>query len=111
MLGDENTISYNVEVKKLDDILFNKVEKIDLIKLDVEMHEIEAIEGMMKLITRDSPSILIEILNDHIGCEIQKKINQIKYNFYNIDEVNGFKKVKKLTKSLGYNFLITKNYL
>ena len=50
-----------------DEIVINK---IDLIKIDVEMHEPEAIEGMIDILKRDRPFILIEILTVEIANKI-----------------------------------------
>ena len=102
----KNRVSYEVEVVSLDTFneLFGK--KIDLLKIDVEMHEPEAIEGMIKIIERDKPAILIEILNDDMGSRIESQISKFDYNYYTIDEINLPKKVNKLVKSECYNFLL-----
>lgn len=99
-------ISYDVDVVKLDtlDFLFNK--KIDLIKLDVEMHEPEAILGMIDIIKRDKPTILIEILNDELAVNIENQINDLNYLYFSIDEINPPKREFKLKKSGCYNYLI-----
>ena len=75
------------------------------------MHEPEAIEGMIKIIKRDKPTILIEILNDDVGKKVESLISSVNYNFYNVNEKSGLKKVEKLTKSTSFNFLLTKNIL
>ena len=79
---------------------------IDLIKIDVEMHEPQALEGMKGIIHKYKPTILIEILTDEIANEIEKIIQNIGYKYYNIDEINRPKLVKKLSKSKHCNFLI-----
>jgi FkbM family methyltransferase len=107
MLKDINeTISYPVEIIKLDEFEELKDKKIDLIKLDVEMHEPEALEGMIKMIKRDKPSFLIEILTDEIADKIESIIGDLNYLYFSIDEINQPKKVDHLRKSEHYNFLL-----
>lgn len=100
-----NRISYDVTVVKLDDLKELKNKKIDLIKLDVEMHEPEAIEGMIELVKRYKPFILIEILTNDIGSKIQEIFSALNYSYFNIDEINIPRKVEVLTASDHYNFL------
>jgi len=107
MLEDlENRVSYTVEVICIDNLDLLIGNKVDLIKLDVEMHEPEAIEGMLNTIKRDKPSILVEILTDEIGKQIQELLKNEDYSFYSIDEVNPPKKVMNLKKSDHYNYLL-----
>ena len=103
-----NRISYDVEVIQLDNFeeLANK--KIDLIKLDVEMHEPEAIEGMINLIKKNQPTILIEILNSEIGEKIEKLLSDIEYYCFSIDEENEPQHVPKIKESDFHNLLLIK---
>jgi len=103
-----NRISYDVEVVQLDNFeeLANK--KIDLIKLDVEMHEPEAIEGMINLIKKNQPTILIEILNSEIGEKIEKLLSDIEYYCFSIDEENEPQHVPKIKESDFHNLLLIK---
>lgn len=55
--GDEKEIQ--VDAKVLDDLF--EGEKIDFIKMDIEGHEIEALNGLSKLISAQMPTILIEV--------------------------------------------------
>ncbi len=106
LIDCDNQISYEVDVVELDsfELLSNK--QIDLIKLDVEMHEPEAISGMINIIRRDKPTILIEILNDDLAERIENQINDLNYLYYSIDEINQPKRELKLKKSGCYNYLI-----
>jgi FkbM family methyltransferase len=105
----ENRISYEVDVIDLDNFEPLKSIEIDLIKLDVEMHEPEAIEGMIEIIKRDQPFLLIEILSNEIANKIQSIFSSFEYSYYNIDEVNIPKKVENLTASAHYNYLFVPN--
>ena len=107
----EGRIHYQVITVALDDFEELKYKKIDLIKLDVEMHEPEALKGMINMIRRDKPTILIEILSDEIAGQIQHILDGLHYNFYVIDEINPAKKVESLSKSSHFNFLLTQDQL
>jgi len=103
----DDYIEYSVNVSTLDEELFDKVGKVDLIKIDVEMHEPEVIQGMLKIIHRDQPTIIIEILTDEIGNRIQELLIGQPYKFFAIDETKGLIPSKNLQKSPSFNFLIT----
>lgn len=84
------------------------VVKIDLIKIDVETHEPELLEGFGKYLKQFEPTMLIEILDDMIAAKVYVFIKGIPYLYYNINEQKGPRKTETLSKSDGYNFLICK---
>lgn len=74
-----------VEVKKLDDYKFNDV---DLIKIDVEGHEFNVIEGAIETIKNSFPILLVEIEQRHTKKPIDDIFNlilQIGYDGYFLD--------------------------
>lgn len=99
-------ISYLVEVVDLDNYAPIKDLKINLVKLDVEMHELEALQGMSKLIINSRPVILIEILTEDLGSDIMRFFEKLNYYYFNIDEEHGITEVSKITKSNTYNYLL-----
>ena len=105
----ENSIPVEIETIRLDSIIkTNNISNIDLLKIDVETHEVEVLEGFKEHIKIFEPTFLIEILNEEVASGIQKIISDIDYVFYNIDENSGIRKVPNLSKSDYYNFLICK---
>lgn len=90
------------------DTFFNEANlaKIDLIKIDVETHEPEVLEGIGIYLSKFKPTILIEVLNDEVGAKIEDLIKDLNYLFFNIDENTKPELVKKITKSHYYNYLI-----
>jgi FkbM family methyltransferase len=102
-------IETKIQTKKLSTFIkeFN-IKNIDLIKIDVETHEPEVLEGMEEYLKAFQPTLLIEILNDEIGERVQEIIRDIDYLYFNIDEVNIPKRVDKIIKSDYYNYLICK---
>jgi FkbM family methyltransferase len=83
-----------------------KVEKIDLIKVDVETHEVEMLEGMRGLLATFKPVLLIEVLNDEVGARIQSLVENFGYSYFDIDEIDGPRQVVEIKKSSGYNYLL-----
>ena len=81
-----NKINYEVQTCTLDS---EKYGKIDLIKLDVEMHELEALKGMKKTIEKYHPILIVEILTEKLQEEIYKFIKKYDYVIYNINDDKG----------------------
>lgn len=54
--------SLAVELRTLDSFQFSEV---DLIKIDVEGHELEVLEGGLATIKRESPTVLVEVEQRH----------------------------------------------
>jgi len=82
------------------------IQSIDLMKIDVETHEPEVMEGFAEYFLKLRPILLIEILNDEIAGKLSNYFAPGDFDFYNIDEQAGLKKVSALSKSVHYNFLI-----
>ena len=66
---------FEVNVKKLDDL---KLENpISFIKIDVEGHEIEVIQGAIKVIKKNKPILLVEIEERYSKKKVIDTINYI----------------------------------
>ena len=102
-----NAIETKIKTITLD--LFceqNNINQIDLIKIDVETHEAEVIEGAIGIIRKCKPSILIEILESQIGENVERLIAGQGYLFFNINENEGIKQVPHIQKSDVHNYLL-----
>lgn len=109
MTSHKKTYELNIRTKRLDDFIEeNKVEQIDLIKIDVETFEVQVLEGMGKYLEIMKPDWLIEIQTDEIADGISRLIKNIDYVFFNINEKKGITRVEKLGKSDTLNYLICK---
>lgn len=96
-----------IETMRLDDFIeLNDIKKIDLMKLDVETHEPEVLEGMGIYLKLFKPTLLIEILNDEIAYKIESYIKGANYIYFNLNEQGSIKKVDNLSQSDFHNFLI-----
>jgi len=82
-------------------------DRIDLIKIDVETHEPEVLNGF-SMIDKFRPTILIEILKDEIGQRVEEALRKHSsaYLYFDINEKNGLTKVDHIRKSSGYNYLL-----
>lgn len=63
--GDNEALTFEVETKKLDDAQLGDRE-IGLLKIDVEGHELQVLEGAAYLLRRQKPVVLIELLETDI---------------------------------------------
>lgn len=94
ILKDENCIETEINTIPLDAWMDEqKVEKIDLIKIDVEGHELELLQGASKTIKNSKPIILIEIENRHSRNKGQVTIDFILsygYKAFYVNEKNEF---------------------
>jgi FkbM family methyltransferase len=104
-----NTFEVEIETQRIDTYfqsLGPNARPPTLIKLDVETHEPEVLIGMGDLLRSTKPDFLIEILNEDVATRVEKLVENLGYQFYNIDEVGKPKKQNHLGKSDHWNFLI-----
>ena len=104
---DSEPIKIDIKTSTLKDYIEQQnIHSIDLMKIDVETHEPEVMEGFAEYFLRFKPILLIEILNEEIARKLNPYFDPAVFDFYNIDELVGVKKVDALSKSDYYNFLI-----
>lgn len=104
---DKEPIKLNIKTITLKDYIEqNNITHIDLMKIDVETHEPEVMEGFSTYLKLFRPIILIEILNNEVAQKLNCYFDPSDYAFYNIDEQIGLKKTETLLKSNSYNYLI-----
>jgi len=102
-----NAIEVKVKMKKLSTFIKEAgLTKIDIMKIDVETHEPEILEGMDEYLALLRPSILVEVLTDEAGARIEALIKGMGYLYFNIDEVNKPRQVNKITHSDYFNYLL-----
>lgn len=54
----------NVSLNTLDALLAGSSQRLSFIKIDVEGHELLAVKGALRVISRDKPALLIEVTGD-----------------------------------------------
>jgi len=79
--------------------------KIDLVKIDVEGHEVPVLENMMDRIKKDRPILLIEVIGDENADQINKMFKPLGYKFISIDEQNISRVVESVWDNHHHNFL------
>ena len=106
--SDSSVIPTIIETMRLDTLIENlKIPKIDLIKLDVETHEAEVLAGLGKYLEEFKPTMLIEILDDTVGQNVEALVSGKGYVYFNLDEKLGtVRRVEHISKSDDYNYLV-----
>jgi FkbM family methyltransferase len=92
---------YMVEVMTLDYYVEKmNIKIIDVIKIDVELHEPEVFEGMVNTLSRFKPFILFEVLINEIGAKLRAFLMKLDYEMFHFTK-NGktfnLVKVEELT--------------
>jgi FkbM family methyltransferase len=104
---EQNAIETKIKTITLDSFCAsNAIKNVDLVKIDVETHEAEVIEGFIKVIRDCRPTILIEILESEIGKNVESMISDLGYLYFNINEKDGIKLVDHIEKSDVHNYLL-----
>jgi FkbM family methyltransferase len=67
----------------------NNIQGIDLIKIDVETHEPQVLEGFQKHLKAFQPTLLIEIIRDHVALSLENQFADLNYIFFYINEPFG----------------------
>lgn len=84
MKGTEGLISSEVSVMRLDDfVVQNEIDFVSLIKIDTEATEAEVLLGAEKLLKRDEPIIICEVLKGYAReGELGEIMDSHGYEFY-----------------------------
>ncbi len=107
VIGNAEVVEIEVPIQPFSYVYEKyKLEKIDLIKIDVEGHEITVLNGMMPYIEKHKPAILIEVIGDENAVVLTTMFKKLNYTFISIDEQNLSKQVDKLWDNNHHNFLI-----
>jgi FkbM family methyltransferase len=59
--GGRNIVEATIELKVFDELFFDVLDRLDVVKIDIEGAELFALKGMMKSIDKFRPLILMEI--------------------------------------------------
>jgi len=74
-----------------------KLERVDVIKIDVEGAEAGILRGAQRVLHEHHPIILCEVLTDAAGNEVMASLPK-DYHFYHIDENGGTKEKACITR-------------
>tara|TARA_B100000767_G_scaffold252481_1_gene256279 strand:+ start:337 stop:1128 length:792 start_codon:yes stop_codon:yes gene_type:complete len=94
----------------------NNIKSIDLMKIDVETHEPEVIEGFQKYLQAFQPTLLVEIIRDAVASSLEEQLSDLDYIYFYINEPFGgvdekvegeaYQKVNTLVGGAFGNYLI-----
>ncbi len=98
-----------VDVRTLDSLIRERhIDHIDLVKIDVEGHEHEVLQGFLEHLGNFRPKILIEVLTDDVGSAIEILIGHLGYHRLFLNETTKtLDSVDTLTRRRTYNYLLT----
>jgi FkbM family methyltransferase len=103
----ENIKELKVKCETLDDFITRMDILPDLIKIDVERHEPEVIEGFMSHIRKYHPSMLVEVLDERTGQKIRQLLRDSQYLYYSVNDKTGeIKAMSQMEKSQDFNVLV-----
>jgi FkbM family methyltransferase len=98
--------STEVRLARLDEILDAQgIDRVDLMKIDVEGHEPEVLRGFGRRLAQDRPTLLIEVLSDAAAAHLRQILDPLDYEYFDIDEINPPRRVDTLRKSTHWNVL------
>ncbi|MCW8896436.1 MAG: FkbM family methyltransferase [Flavobacteriales bacterium] len=87
----------------------NKIDKIDLMKIDVETHEPEVLEGMGEYLDKFKPDFLIEVWDKECAATLNHLFKNKGYLYFDLDDKNDVITQKnEITVSSFWNYLICK---
>jgi FkbM family methyltransferase len=105
--SDREVFEQEVRTVKLSTFIEqNQIGNIDLMKIDVEYHEVKVLEGMEGYLDKMRPSMIIEVLNDEVGRGIEDILKGGNYLFFDVSESGTIRPVEHITKGNGYNYLV-----
>lgn len=85
----------------------HQLSKIDLMKIDVEKHEPQVLEGFQKYLREFKPTMIIEVLNQEVANKMNYYLNGLDYLYFNIDDKKGtIRQTDVIEKSDFWNYLV-----
>ncbi|WP_166636554.1 FkbM family methyltransferase [Salegentibacter sp. 24] len=106
-------LEYKVGATSISDYIKHKnIPKIDLVKIDIEMHEPEAIEGLGEYLYKYKPIIILEVLSDEIAEKLNKLFELNDYELFHLkkgkkaEKLEHFKMCKEYLDNWEWNFII-----
>jgi FkbM family methyltransferase len=96
-----------VPMGRLDSLIEAEgIGRIDLAKIDVEGHEPEVLEGMGPFLEKCKPTLLIEVLTDRAGERLEAVLDNLRYVYFDLDDVGPPRRSRHIRASSHWNYLI-----
>lgn len=105
---EADVVEYNITTATMDKFIKEHgINHIDLIKIDVELHEPEVIEGFMQHLHVFKPSIVIEVLSEEVANKINTFLAQGTYRIFHLAGKGKMVEKKKIEVEYPYwNYLL-----
>jgi len=88
MLSSAYSRSYEVPTIRLDSYCTaHGIGRVDLVKIDVELHEPAVFRGFRRMLEESRPTVLVEVLDAKIGKAVAEQISGLGYAIYEIHEI------------------------
>ncbi len=100
-------IPINVQKKRLDTLVREEqIDQIDLMKIDVEGHEPQVLEGLGSCLSQMRPCMLVEIKRMEMAKRIEALLTGLDYAFFDIDDARGLLRVPSIGASSSLNYFL-----
>jgi FkbM family methyltransferase len=91
----------------LDDFIRdNRLDGVDLMKIDVETHEPEVLDGFSGHLEQFHPDMLIEVLDSDIAARLDGILAGKNYLYYDVNEIAGLRRIPSVRQSSERNILV-----
>jgi len=106
--GRGEDLNEEIETVRMSTFIQQRViSGIDLMKIDVETHEPQVLDGMGDYLRQFTPSLLIEILTEEVAEKVNAKLAGLGYHFFYIDDdTNQIIKTDIISKRKCFNYLV-----
>jgi FkbM family methyltransferase len=84
----------------------HRLPTVDLVKLDIEGHEPEAMRGFGEYLARFKPTLLVEVLSQARADQLNALVRGLGYLSFDIDEHRGVTPTSRIGPSSTYNVLL-----
>lgn len=96
-----------VACARLDTFLASSgVNRVDLLKIDVETLEAHVLRGLGSRLRTDRPTMIIEVVENRIGCELEAILGPLEYEYFYIDEAAGLVPSDRLRARSDRNYMV-----
>ena len=106
-------LEYTVPTFSLSDFIQeNSLSNVDLIKIDIELHEPEAIEGLGNYLINYKPILIIEVLTEEIAMRLNKLINFDEFKLFHLrkgykaQSLSKFKTTEEALANWEWNYIL-----
>lgn len=88
--AESDEVGTTIPTTRLDDYArANDLTTVDLLKIDIEGHELPAIRGLGEWLERAKPALLVEVLTEDSGAAVWEILRPLGYEAYRVSDTDG----------------------